>query len=146
LGKLDQLAETVPNKLSNALASGNYLAGKDPQREKVNAHKLEAWRSGHTLSNLHANMTGIKLLLDDGGFLAMLKTQGQTALATQIRDQIEVVQGIEFAGSDLFQQLQDKQTQAADTFYTESLKLSQQIKQLSSALGIQLGFNDSDGD
>jgi predicted lipoprotein len=56
------------------------------------------------------------------------------------------VQAIEFASSDLFQQLQDKQTQAADTFYAESLKLSQLIKQLSSALGIQLGFNDSDGD
>jgi len=146
LGKLDQITETVPNKLSNALASGNYLAGKDPKREKVNAHKLEAWRSGHTLNNLQANITGIKILLDDGGFLAALETQGQKALATQIRSQIELVQAIDFASDDLFQQLQDKQTQAADTFYAESLKLSQLIKQLSSALGIQLGFNDSDGD
>jgi len=146
LGKLDQLAESIPNKLRQALAKNAQLAGKDPQRAKLNPYKLEAWRSGHTLANIRANLKGIQQLLEQGGLLAWLEQHKHPALAQQLKAQLKTLNELSFTSQDLFEQLRQQQVSSADQLYSESLKLSQSIKQMAPALGVQLGFNDSDGD
>lgn len=146
LGKLDQLAETVPIKLRHALAKDAHLAGKDAARSKRNPHKLEAWRSGHTLANIQANISGIQQLIEAGGILAWLKSNQHSALAEKLQQQFKTIEAISFDDQDLFTQIDNKNLKAADQLYADSPQLSRLIKQVAPALGVQLGFNDSDGD
>ena len=146
LGKLDQLAEAVINKLRNPLAKNAQLAGKDDQRENTNAYKLEAWRSGHTLKNIQANIQGIEQVLKQGGILYWLKQHGEAGLAKQLEDQLVAISDIKFPSTDLFAQIENKDLKASDTLFDEVLTLSKLIHSTAPKLGVQLGFNDSDGD
>lgn len=146
IGKLDQTAESVSTKLRQALAKDAHLAGKDEKREKRNAHKLEAWRSGHTLQNIRANLSGVKLVLNDGGLVNWLSENNHSELANIISKQLTVIDTISFKSTDLFQQIENGELDAADKLFQESLKLSRLIKEMAAVMGVQLGFNDSDGD
>lgn len=146
LGTLDQSAEAVATKLRNALAKDAHLAGKDDKREKRNAHKLEAWRSGHTLQNIRANISGIKKVLNNGGFITWLDDNKHHELANTITEQLAAIDAISFADSDLFQQIEKGDLESADLLFKESMQLSRLIKDMADAMGVQLGFNDNDGD
>ncbi|RVU83322.1 hypothetical protein EOL70_16460 [Leucothrix sargassi] len=146
LGKLDQTTEAVANKLRQALAKDAHLAGKDEFREKRNAHKLEAWRSGHTLQNIQANLSGVKQVLNDGGLLAWLRTHQQVELANQLTAKLNEMQAIEFPGDDLFELIEAGKLKAADALFEDAITLSKLIKDMAEAMDIQLGFNDNDGD
>lgn len=146
IGKLDQITESVSTKLRHALAKDAHMAGKDDKREKRNAHKLEAWRSGHTLQNIQANLTGVKRVLNDGGLINWLKENNHIELANKISQQLTIVNAISFKSNDLFQQIESGELDAADKLFQESLQLSKLIKEMAEAMGVQLGFNDSDGD
>ena len=146
LGKLDQSAEAVINKLRNPLAKAAHLAGKDDARENTNAYKLEAWRSGHSLANLQANIRGIEITLKQGGILDWLKQHDAVELAEQLEQKLVTISEIKFPSSDLFAQIEDKQLEAADVLFDETVALSKLIHETAPKLGVQLGFNDSDGD
>lgn len=146
LGKLDQSAEAVINKLRNPLAKAAQLSGKDAARDNTNAYKLEAWRSGHSLANIRANIQGIELVLKQGGILDWLRQHNEAELAKQLEQQLIAIRDIEFSGTDLFAQIEAKDLTAADALFDETLALSKLIHDTAPKLGVQLGFNDSDGD
>ena len=146
LGKLDQLAEAVINKLRNPLAKNAQLAGKDESRENTNAYKLEAWRSGRTLENIQDNIHGIEQVLKQGGILNWLKQHGEADLAKQLEQQLATIRDIPFPSTDLFAQIENKDLKAADALFDGALVLSKLIHSMAPKLGVQLGFNDSDGD
>ncbi|PID46565.1 MAG: hypothetical protein CSB47_03350 [Proteobacteria bacterium] len=145
-GKIDQLSEAIINKLRHALAKNAQLAGKDPKRENTNAYKLEAWRSGHTLANIHANLYGIDLALAKSGIFSWLEQSGNGDLVKQYQSIREAINKIDFPSDDLFQQIEDKQLEAGDALFDQVRALSKVVQAIAAKLGIQLGFNDSDGD
>ncbi|PWQ94226.1 imelysin family protein [Leucothrix arctica] len=146
LGKVNQTVQGVETKLRHALAIDAFLAGKDDKRENRNAHKLEAWRSGHTLQNIHANLLGVTLTLCEGGFINWLNDNNQSELADKISKQLTAVDAISFTSDDLFQQVEDGKLDAGDALFKESMQLFRLIKELALAMDIQLGFNNNDGD
>lgn len=146
IGKVDQLAENTINKLRHALAKNAHLAGKDTNRDTMNAYKLEAWRSGHTLANIQSNIQGIERTLKQGGLLEWLKQSGESELVVLFEQRFSTIRDIKFPSSDLFAQIEAKQVAAADTLFDEALALSKLIQKMAPKLGVQLGFNDSDGD
>ena len=146
LGKVNQTVEGVETKLRHAFAIDAFLAGKDDKRENRNAHKLEAWRSGHTLKNIQANLLGVKLALREGGFINWLNQNSQSELADKISKQLTVIDATSFTSDDLFQQVEDGKLDAGDTLFKEAMQLFRLIKELALAMDIQLGFNNNDGD
>ena len=145
-GTLNQTVEGIESKLRHAFAIDAFLAGKDDKRENRNAHKLEAWRSGHTLKNIQANLLGVKLALNEGGLTGWLKDNNQADLADKISKQITAIDAISFSSDDLFQQVEDGKLDAGDALFKESVQLYRLIKEMALAMDIQLGFNNNDGD
>ncbi len=109
-------------------------------------HKLEAWRSGYSLANINNSLTGVQRALVDGGILGWLKDNGHQELAVQLEQQLNQLLAAEWSSEDLFQLLQ-KKPQSVTPFYKQVQQLSATVREgLAPALGVQLGFNDNDGD
>ncbi len=146
VGKLDQMAVSLSKRLGKALGKAKQLSGKDPERSSVNPHQLEAWRSGKTLAIYHANIAGIQHLLNQGGLLEPVKVQGHHELIEKLQNNFNAIEQLQFENGDLFHTIEQKKLAQADQLYDALLLLSSNIKQLAKILGVQLGFNDQDGD
>lgn len=147
----EQPLEILVNKVFQTVekVSGKKLAiplDKKNNGEHVNAYKLEAWRGGHTLQNIQANILGMKRIIVDGGITEWLQAHGQKELAEKLEKQFTLLLDYAFASDDLFSLL-EKDEAVADEFYAQCKVLTQLIKrELAPAMNVQLGFNDNDGD
>lgn len=138
MNKLYQSAQKVSSR-KLGVPLGQFKA------DKVNAYKLEAWRSGHSLANIRANLQGIETLFN-AGWLEWLTTHNQAVLAKQLATQLETIHTISIVDDDLFQALEQSPEQATQ-LYEATRELTRLIKtELAPAMGVQLGFNDNDGD
>lgn len=140
INKLFQTVEKVSNK-----KLGIPLDKKN-NGEHVNAYKLEAWRSGHTLPNIQANLQGLQSLIIEGGITHYLQQHEQIELAEALEKQFDLLSDYKFESDDLFTLLNANKG-TADDYYNQVKTLTHLIKrELAPALNIQLGFNDNDGD
>ncbi len=122
------------------------LRGSRSGAPKAHPHKLEAWRSGYSLANINNSLVGVQRVLVDGGILSWLKDNGHQELAAQLEQQLRQLLAAEWSSEDLFQLLQEK-PQSVKPFYKQVQQLSATVREgLAPALGVQLGFNDNDGD
>lgn len=138
MNKLYQSAQKVSSR-KLGVPLGQFKA------DKVNAYKLEAWRSGRSLANIRANLQGIETLFN-AGWLEWLTTHNQTVLAKQLATQLEAIRTVSIVDNDLFTTLEQSPEQAT-RLYEATRELTRLIKTgLAPAMGVQLGFNDNDGD
>jgi predicted lipoprotein len=122
------------------------LRGSRSGEPKAYPHKLEAWRSGYSLANIRSALQGLQRLLAAGGILEWLRTHEQAELAEQLETRLQQLLATEWDSTDLFQMLADK-PEAVKPFYEQVQALSATVRDgLAPALGVQLGFNDNDGD
>lgn len=122
------------------------LRGSRSGTPKAYPYKLEAWRSGYSLANINSALTGVQRTLVDGDILSWLKENEHQELAVQLEQQLNQLLATAWPTRDLFQLLQEK-PQAVTPFYEQVQQLSVLVREgLAPALGVQLGFNDNDGD
>ena len=93
-------------------------------------------------------MQGLQRLLVDGGILAQLKTQtANQALAEQLTTAIEAFLKLPVPETDPFELISQGKGAALDDYYQRAEGIRSLIRtQLAPAMGVQLGFNDNDGD
>jgi len=138
INKIFQSAEKIS---SNRLA----LALGKKTESQPKPYKLEAWRSGHTLANIQASLQGLRRLFD-GGLLDWLKQNGHQITAENLTHTMADFDQEKLLHTDLFHLLQTN-PDAIDPFYKKSKVLTRIIKHdFAKAMGVQLGFNDNDGD
>ena len=151
VGKIYQSSEKIAkNRLGNPLGKGLISSGTnhDTVQNQSNAYQLEAWRSGYAIQSVRANMQGLQRLLVDGGILAQLKTQtANQALAEQLTTAIEAFLKLPVPETDPFELISQGKGAALDDYYQRAESIRSLIRtQLAPAMGVQLGFNDNDGD
>lgn len=109
-------------------------------------YKLHAWRSGTSLGQVKANVSGIKRLIDDGGILQWMKSHNKEQATKDIESVMNEILNQKAINDDLFTALQ-KSPESLQTLVANSLKLTELIKtELAPSLSVELGFNDNDGD
>lgn len=122
------------------------LRGSRSGKPRAYPYKLEAWRSGYSLANINSSLQGLQSLLVDGGILEWLKNNKQAELAEQLDQQLKTLLAIKWLSDDLFKILESK-PEAVKPFYEQVMALSATVRKgLAPALGVQLGFNQNDGD
>lgn len=140
---VNKLFQTVEKVAAKKLA---IPLDKKNQGKHANAYKLEAWRSGHSLANIRANIQGLERLLVDGGIVSWLESNQQQALAEALAKQLTRLNKGTFTSDDLFAVIEQDPNQV-DAYYADIKALTGLVKNhLAPALGVQLGFNDNDGD
>lgn len=157
IGKLYQSAEKIAkNRLGNPLGKGLVSSGDNSNtlNKQSNAYQLENWRSGYALKVTYANMEGIQRLLGDGGILAWLGHQPDKAgqpshadVVQQLQSRMSLFLQTPMPTTDPFELVSQGKTAELDNLYhiAEDLRLGIR-KLLAPAMGVQLGFNDNDGD
>ena len=151
VGKIYQSSEKIAkNRLGNPLGKGLVGSGvnHDALQQQSNAYQLEAWRSGYAIQSVRANMQGLQRLLVEGGIVAQFKTQATTqTLAEQLTKSIEAFLKLPIPETDPFELISQGKGAALDAYYQQAEVIRSLIRtQLASAMGVQLGFNDNDGD
>lgn len=117
----------------------------------ANGYFLESWRSQSSLDNVSENLSGIEKVYHQGGLKGYLIAKRQPAIAKQIEQQLaaarKTIDQYDFA---FFQQLsspEDKSFARIVPLFNSLHQLAVTVeKDLIHALGIQVGFNASDGD
>lgn len=154
IGKLFQSAEKLSkNRIGNALGKGIDLntEGKQEVLNTSNAYQLEAWRSGYAIQVIRANVQGIQRIVKDGGILQWLRDHNQRELekfvAEAMEQRLDHYLKLPLPSSDPFELINAGNTKELDGYYYMGNDIQMGIKrQLAKALGVQLGFNDNDGD
>ena len=122
------------------------LQGSRTGKMQVYPYKLEAWRSGHSLQNVMSVLQGFKRLLVDGGILEVLKKNKHKALALELEEQMNKILASKFKSEDLFQLLKEPSAEVT-IFHMQIKEFAGTIGSgLAPVLGVQLGFNQNDGD
>ena len=122
------------------------LRGSRNGKHRVYPYKLEAWRGGHSLQNVMSVLKGIERVFLNGGVLESLKAEGHGSLAVQLENQLSALLATKFASTDLFKLLENSPKEVV-TFYEKIKVFSSSVgNELAPALGVQLGFNQNDGD
>lgn len=138
INKIFQSAEKIS---SNRLA----LALGKKTKSQPKPYKLEAWRSGHTLANIQASIQGLERLFN-GGLLDWLKQNGHQIIAEKLTHAVADLDQEKLPDTDLFHLLKTNPA-AIEPFYKKSKALTRIIKHdFVKVMGVQLGFNDNDGD
>lgn len=139
VNKLYQSAQKVSNKKLGLLDSKNEIKNSTP-------YKLHAWRSGDSLDQVKANIIGIKRILKDGKVLQWLNQQNKQKLATNLEQLMDSIVQQKLKEKDLFDAIKTS-PESLQPLVLNSKKLTELIKaQLAPSLGVELGFNDNDGD
>ncbi len=122
--------------------------GLKTRKQRMNAYQLESWRSQQSLQNLQRNVAALQGLLREGGLAAYLSTLGQQPLADRIEAGLgELQQMLAAVDDSLFQSLSDKRADKVLAVHRQIGPLVSLFEQeLPAALGVQLGFNERDGD
>jgi len=138
---LSQTEQMSGRKLSMAL-------GLNTKTQRVNPYLLESWRSQHSKENLLANLATIESLMTEAGLARYLTEQGQQPLADNIQVALADTQAQLMAMTQpLFEQMTQQTTETAMGVQQGLEALTRHFKvDLPNALGIQLGFNNNDGD
>lgn len=138
---LTQVENISNRKLTMAL--GLKIKG-----QRLNPYFLESWRSQHSKENLLANVSSVEDLMNQGGLGMYLGQKGHATLANNINKNLQDTRSaIEAMSASLFEQLNQQQSQAAKDLQDHLLQLTQHFKtDIPTALNIQLGFNNNDGD
>ncbi len=114
--------------------------------KKSTPYKLHAWRSGSSLEQSKAIISGIKRLLDDGGVLIWLNKNNKEQLSKELNQSMEAILQQDLKEKDLFSAVK-RTPESLQSLVKNTQKLTQLIKvRLTSELGVELGFNDNDGD
>lgn len=122
------------------------LQGSRSGQPRAYPYKLEAWRSGYSLANINSSLQGLQRLLVDGGILEWLKNNEHADLAEQLDQQLKALLDTQWQSTDLFVTLENK-PKSVTPFYEQVIALSAIVRNgLAPALGVQLGFNQNDGD
>ncbi len=122
------------------------LRGSRSGKPKAYPYKLEAWRSGHSLANINSTLSGLQSVLVEGGILQWLRDNKHADLAKQLDQQLQTLLDTKWESDDLFVILETK-PEVVRPFYEQVRVLSAKIRKgLAPALGVQLGFNQNDGD
>lgn len=143
--KLYQSAEkTSRNRLAKALGLGTA-------DKIIRPHELAAWRSGLGLAVVRANWEGQQQLLVAGGLLDWISEHDQSASTQKtlqsLRDTLQSALALAVSEEDPFLQLEAGETDTVQAYYEQAQRLDHLIQQqLAPLLGVQLGFNDNDGD
>jgi predicted lipoprotein len=139
INKIYQSAQKVSIKKVGLFSSKNEI-------KNSTSFKLPAWRSGSSLVQVKANITGIKRILDDGKILQWLKNNNQEKAAEKIMHTIDNILKQTLADDDMFKAPQTSKKDL-DSLVKNTKKLTKLIStQLAPGLGIELGFNNNDGD
>lgn len=154
VGKLFQSAEKFSkNRIGNALGKGIDLntEGKQEVLNTSNAYQLEAWRSGYSVQVVRANVEGMQRIMKDGGILQWLRDHNQGEIEKFVADameqRLENYLKLPLPSSDPFELIKTGNSKELDGYYYMGNDIQMGIKrQLAKALGVQLGFNDNDGD
>nr|WP_306667742.1 imelysin family protein [Pseudoteredinibacter isoporae] len=140
-GQLSLLESASNKKLADAL-------GTKRKNVRINPYLLESWRSQNSRKNLQANLASIDLLFHRAGLKRYLEKSGAGAVAEDIEKALlnaqETLRG---DNQSFFQRLQEHNIENAEATQKALSTLTGLYKnQLPQALGIQLGFNNNDGD
>ncbi|MAZ88596.1 MAG: hypothetical protein CL693_13230 [Cellvibrionaceae bacterium] len=138
---LSQTEQMSGRKLTMAL-------GLNTKSQRVNPYFLESWRSQHSKENLLANLAAIKSLMTEAGLSRYLAEQGQQALADNIQSALSDTQAqLTAMTQPLFEQMNQQNTETTAAVQQGLEALTRHFKvDIPNALGIQLGFNNNDGD
>ncbi|MGH1370829.1 MAG: imelysin family protein [Cellvibrionaceae bacterium] len=138
---LTQVENISNRKLTMAL-------GLNTKVQRLNPYLLESWRSQHSKENLLANVSSVEDLMVEGGLGIYLRQKGLATLAESITQNLQKTRyAIETMPASLFEQLSQPQAPAAVSLQNHLLQLTQHFKtDIPTALNIQLGFNNNDGD
>lgn len=154
VGKLYQSAEkTARKRIGNALGKGVELSGEGDQTvlNLSNAYQLEAWRSGYSVKVIRANVEGMQRILQDGGVLQWLRDHNREGAEKFVADTLEKhltdYLKLPVPETDPFTLVSTGKGQELDAYFFTGTEIMNGIKlQLAKILGVQLGFNDNDGD
>ncbi|MGB3916079.1 MAG: imelysin family protein [Thiothrix litoralis] len=154
VGKLFQSAEKfTKNRIGNPLGKGIDLntEGKQEVLNTSNAYQLEAWRSGYSIKIIRANVEGMQRILQDGGIFQWLRDHNdrkvEKFVADAMQQRLESYLKLPVPTTDPFELIKAGKGQALDAYYYSGNDILMGIKrQLAKTLGVQLGFNDNDGD
>lgn len=154
VGKLYQSSEKFSkNRIGNPLGKGIDLntEGKQEVLNTSNAYQLEAWRSGYSIKVVRANVAGMQRIVKDGGLLQWLRDHNQRDVEKFVADAMEQrldnYLKLPQPASDPFELVKAGNTKELEGYYYLGNDIQMGIKrQLAKTLGVQLGFNDNDGD
>ena len=154
IGKLYQAAEkTAKKRIGNALGNGVQLSGEGDQKmlNLSNAYQLESWRSGYSVSVIRANVEGMQRILVDGGLLPWLRDHNRDGaekfVANTLEQKLDDYLRLPVPKTDPFTLVSSGRGKELDNYYFLGSDLLNGIKlQLAKILGVNLGFNDNDGD
>lgn len=138
---LTQVEQMSSRKLTMAL-------GLKTKSQRLNPYFLESWRAQHSKENLQANLSSVETLLNQGGFHHYLSQKGHVELADAIADNLQHTQAaLDKMSTSLFEQLNAQDAETSQSVQEGLAKLTRQFKvDIPTALNIQLGFNNNDGD
>lgn len=155
VGKLFQSAEkTARQKTGMPLGKGMMRPGSEGHQEPVgqgNPYKLAAWRSGYGIKVIRANMEGIQRILQEGGLLQWLRDNNERGAEKFVADMMEQRLGnylnLPLPEADPFELIEQGKLNELNGYYFLGNDIQRGIKrQLARVMGVQLGFNDNDGD
>lgn len=154
VGKLHQSAEKLSKtRIGDALGKGININSEGRQEIllEANAYQLEAWRSGYSIRVVRANVEGIRRILKDGGILDWLREHnpgniGQF-LADTLERRLDNYLQLPEPSTDPFELVRTGRGEELDGYYYLGNDILMGIRrQLARVMGVQLGFNDNDGD
>lgn len=154
VGKLYQSAEKfTKNRIGNPLGKGIDLntEGKQEVLNTSNAYQLEAWRSGYSVQIIRANVEGMQRILQDGGILQWLRDHNEREVekfvADAMQQRLDNYLKLPLPATDPFELVKAGKGKELDGYYYLGNDIQMGIKrQLAKTMGVQLGFNDNDGD
>jgi len=139
VNKIYQTAQKVSVKKTALLSNEKEI--KNSTR-----YKLPAWRSGSTLMQVKANVTGIKRILVNGKILEWMSQNNKAKVAEEITEVMDLILAQKVTDNDLFTALKETPESLQD-FVINTQKFTNLIKTgIAPSLGVELGFNDNDGD
>lgn len=154
VGKLYQSAEkTAKKRIGNALGKGVQLSGEGDQKmlNQSNAYQLESWRSGYSIKLIRANVQGMQRILRDGGLLQWLRDHNRAGaekfVADAMEQRLDNYLKLPLPAADPFTLISNGQGKELDAYFFLGNDILNGVKlQLAKILGVNLGFNDNDGD
>lgn len=121
--------------------------------KKSNAYFLESWRSQTSIVNIKQNISALQNIISVGGLSELLIANDNQQLSQDLRGQVSalllLLESDAFDQSFFIQLSQDKlpESKHIDDLYSGLIRLRKLLStDVSQLLGVNLGFNASDGD